>query len=69
MSATIQEMRARIELKEKALSELRQRDDAIETAIKRIGEQIERQHTFNEGVRASFTSLSEEVGKHQDNFR
>ena len=30
--------------------------------------QVQRQDTFNEGVRASFTSLAEEVGKHKNNF-
>ena len=34
-----------------------------------IAEQLQRQISFNEGVRASFTSVSEEVGKHQNNFR
>ena len=69
MSKTILEMRAKTELQDKTMAEIAQRHGAIEIAIKQIGEQIERQHTFNEGVRASFTSLSEEVGKHQDNFR
>ena len=69
MSRTIREMRAKIELQEKVIAEIAQRDNAIEIAIKQIGEQIQRQDTFNEGVRASFTSLSEEVKQHQNNFR
>ena len=32
-------------------------------------EHVQRQNIFNGGVRASFTSLSEEVKKRQDNFR
>ena len=38
------------------------------TSITEIVEQVRRQNLFNEGVRASFTSLAEEVKKHQDNF-
>ena len=32
-------------------------------------EHVQRQNIFNEGVRASFTSLAEDVKKHHDNFR
>ena len=57
-------MRAKIELQEKVLSELHQRYGAIEKAIAQMMEQLQRQNVFNEGVRASFTSLAEEMGKH-----
>ena len=46
-----------------------QRQDAIGTTILQIMEQIQRQDLFNEGVRASFTSLEEDVKKHNYNFR
>ena len=68
MSKTIQEMRAKIELQEKALTEMHQRHCAIEAAVAQIMEQVKRQNAFNEGVRASFTSLAEDVKKHNDNF-
>ena len=58
-----------IELQDKTMAEMAQHHGAIETAIAQIVEQVQRQDAFNEGVRASFTSLSEEVGKHQNNFR
>ena len=32
-------------------------------------EQLQCQNMFNEGVRASFTSVAEGIGKHQNNFR
>ena len=69
MIKTIQEMRAKIELQDKMMAEMAQLHGAIETSIAQIVEQVQRQDTFNEGVRASFTSLAEEIGKHQDNFR
>ena len=67
MKTAIQEMRSKIELQEKAIVEMAKRHGAIETAIAQIVEQVQRQDTFNEGVRASFTSLAEDVGKHQNN--
>ena len=51
------------------MAEMAHRHGAIKAAIAQISEQLQRQIAFNEGVRASFTSLSEEVGKHQNNFR
>ena len=69
LKKTIQEMEARIGQQEKEITEMTQRNGAIETAIARLMEQLQRQISFNEGVRASFTSLGEEVNKHQNNFR
>ena len=46
-----------------------QRHGAIETTNARIVEHLQRQILFDEGVRASFASLAEDVGKHQNNFR
>ena len=69
LKKTIQEMEARIGQQEKEITEMTRRNGAIETAIARIVEQLQRQISFNEGVRASFTSLGEEVNKHQNNFR
>ena len=51
------------------MAEMAQRHGVIETTIAQIAEHVQFQIIFNEGVRASFTSLSEEIGKHQDNFR
>ena len=68
MIATIEEMRANIELQEKTIAEMHQRYGAIEATIAQMVEQVQRQNMFNEGVRASFTSLAEVIGKHQDNF-
>ena len=69
LKRVLQEMEAKIELQEKTIAEMAQRHGAIETTITQIWEHVRRQDTFNEGVRASFTSLAEEVGKHQNNFR
>ena len=49
-------------------AEMAQQHGAIETAIAQMMEHVQRKNMFNEGVRASFTSLLEEVLKHQDNF-
>ena len=68
MAKTIQEMRTKIELQEKALTEMHQRQGAIEAAVAQIMQQVQRQNAFNEGVRASITSLAEDVKKHNDNF-
>ena len=65
----LREMEAKIELQGKTIAEMAQRHGAMETTIAQILEQVRRQDTFNESVRASFTSLAEEVGKHQNNFR
>ena len=51
------------------IAEMAQQHGAIDAAIAQIAEHVQRQDTFNEGVRASFTSLAEGIGKHQDNFR
>ena len=51
------------------IAEMAQRHGAMEITIAKIAEQVQRQISFDEGVRASFTSLAEEVGKHQNNFR
>ena len=69
MKTALQEMRARIELQERMIAEMAQRHGAMEITIAKIAEQVQRQISFDEGVRASFTSLAEEVGKHQNNFR
>ena len=69
MKKALQEMRARIELQERTVAEMAQQHGAKETTIAKIGEQLQLQMSFNEGVRASFTRLVEEVGKHQDNSR
>ena len=55
--------------KEKMIAEMAQRHGAMENTIVQIVEQLQRQMSFNEGVRASFTSVAEEVGKYQNNFR
>ena len=68
MSKTIQELRAKIELQEKKISEMSQRNGMIEGAIADIVEHVKRQISFNDGVKASFTSLAEVVNKHQNNF-
>ena len=49
--------------------EMAERHGAIENTIAKIAEQVQRQIPFDEGVRASFTGLAEEVGKYQNNFR
>ena len=70
LKRAIQEMEARIELQGKTMAQIAQRHGEIETAIPKIWEHVQRQDTFNEGVRASFTSVSaEDVEKHQNNFR
>ena len=69
LKRALQEMEAKNELQGRMIAEMAQRHGAIETAIAQIAEQLQRQMSFNEGVRASFTSLAEEVGKHQNNFR
>ena len=62
-------MEARIELQERTIAEMAQRHGANEATNAQIAEHVQRQDTFDEGVRASFISLAEEVGKHQNNFR
>ena len=62
-------MEAKIELQEKTNAEMAQLKGAIETSIAQNAEHVQLQNMFNKGVRASFTSLAEEVGKHQNNFR
>ena len=62
MSQTIREMEAKIQLEEKVIAEMAQQHGEIETAITRIAEQVQRQDTFNEGVRASFTSVAKRLG-------
>ena len=69
LKRVLQEMEAKIELQERTIAEMAQRHGAMETAIVLIAEQVQRHISFNEGVRASFTSLAEEVGKHQNNFQ
>ena len=48
---------------------MHRRQGAIEAEIAQVAEQVHRQISFDEGVRASFTSLFDEVGKHQNNFQ
>ena len=69
LKKTLQEMEAKIDLQERTIAEIAQRHGEVETAIPQIAERVQRQIAFNEGVRASFTSLAEYVGKHQDNFQ
>ena len=69
MKTALREMRARIELQERMIAEMAQRYGAMENTIAQIVEHVQRQDTFNEGLRASFTSLSEKVKKRQNNFR
>ena len=69
LKKALQEMEAKIELQERTMAEMAQRHVAIEITISKIVEQVQRQDSFNEGVRASFTSVSEEVGKHQNTFQ
>ena len=40
----------------------------VEGAVREIIQHVHRQNAFNESVRASFTSLAEQVNKHQSNF-
>ena len=69
LKKALQEMEAKIELQGKMIAEMAQQHGAMEITIAQIVENVQRQVSFNEGVRASFTSLAEEVGKHQNNFR
>ena len=68
LKKALREMEEKIDLQGKMIVEMAQRHGAIEIAITQIWEQVRRQDTFNEGVRASFTSLAEDFGKHQNNF-
>ena len=65
----LQEMEAKIELQGRTIAEMAQRQGAIETTIAQIVEHVQRQDSFDEGVRASFTCLAENVKQHQNNFR
>ena len=69
LKRALQEMEAKIELQGRTIAEMSQRHGAIETTIAKIAEHVQCQDTYNEGVRASFTSLAEEVKQHQNNFR
>ena len=69
LKRVLREMEAKIELQGKTIAGMARRHGAIETTIAKIAEHVQRQIAFNEGVRASFTSVAEEVGKHQNNFR
>ena len=69
LKKALQEMETRLSTQENLARQAGERCTMLETAITQIGEQVQRQNLFNESVRASFTSLAEEVKKHQDNFR
>ena len=69
LKRALQEMEAKIELQGRMITEMAQQHGAMETTIAKIAEHVQRQMSFNEGVRASFTSVSEEVKQHQNNFR
>ena len=69
MKRALQEMEAKIDLQERTIVEISQQHGAIEITIAKIAEHVQRQVSFNEGVRASFTTLSEEMKQHQNNFR
>ena len=64
----LQEMETRLAFQENVARQMDERSVRLEAAITEIVEQVQRQNLFDEGVRASFTSLAEEVKKHQDNF-
>ena len=69
LKRVLREMDAKIELQGKMIAEMAQQHGAMEITIAKIAEHVQRQMSFNEGVRAPFTSVAEEVGKHQNNFR
>ena len=55
LKRALQEMEAKIELQGKMIAEMSQRHGAIEITIAQIAERVQRQDSFDEGVRASFT--------------
>ena len=69
LKRVLQEMEAKIERRERTIAEMAQQHGAMEITIAQIVEHVQRQVSFNEGVRASFTSVAEDIWKHQDNFR
>ena len=69
LKKALQEMETRLSTQENLARQAEERCARLEASITEIVEQVQRQNLFNEGVRASFTSLGEEVKKHQDNFR
>ena len=69
LKSALQEMETRLANKENTTRQVEERCARLETSIAQIMAQIQRQNAFNEGVRASFTSLAEDVKKHHDNFR
>ena len=69
LKKTLQEMATRLATKENTTRQVEERCTRLETSISQIVEQLQRQNVFNEGVRASFTSLAEDVNQHKDNFR
>ena len=69
LKMALQEMEARLSTQENIARQAGEWCTRLEASITEIVEQVQRQNLFNESVRASFTSLAEEVKKHQDNFR
>ena len=69
LKRALQEMEARLATQENIARQVDERCARLETSVTQIVEQVQRQNMFNEGVRASFTSLAEDVNKHKDNFR
>ena len=62
-------METRLAFQDNVAKQMDERCVRLEASFSEVVEQVQRQNLFNEGVRASFTSLAEELKKHQDNFR
>ena len=64
----LHEVWTRLSIQENTAMQALERCAVLEAAIKRIEGNAQHQNAFNEAVRASFTSMAEEVNRHQNNF-
>ena len=69
LKKTVQEMTAKIELRQRTIFELGGRIGEMQKAIAKIAERVQHQDVFNQSAKTSIDELVNEAKAHQKNFQ